>query len=237
MRVLVTRPQEKAERTCARLAAMGHEAFSLPLFQPVHFDDVVKTALRAGNWRALAITSAEALENVEASRDAPGLNYVPVFAVGRKTAEAARAAGFLQVIDGGGDGERLAKTIAAFPPPDDGPLLYLAGDPRAPVFEETLRWLDVAFETVTAYAMRPVTDLPVETVLDAAKPEAVLFYSAAAAARFFTLASPLLLAEHGLNLQFLCLSAKVAAAVPPSLSSSARIAGAPDEDSLLSLLN
>ncbi len=237
MRVLVTRPQAKAERTCARLAAMGHQAFSLPLFRPVHFDDIVITALGARHWRALAVTSAEALENIEASRDAPGFRDLPVFAVGRKTAEAARAAGFTQVIDGGGDGERLAETIAAAPATGDGPLLYLAGDPRAPVFEETLRRLDVAFDTVTAYAMRPVADLPVETVLDEAKPEAVLFYSAAAATRFFAAASPQLLTDRGLNPHYLCLSAMVAAAVPRSVSASARIAKAPDEDSLLALLD
>lgn len=237
MRVLVTRPEEKAERTCARLVAMGHQAFSLPLFRPVHFDDVVKAALAARHWRALAVTSAEALENIDASRDAPGFRHLPVFAVGRKTAEAARAAGFTQVIDGRGDGERLAETIAAFPSAGDGPLLYLAGDPRAPLFEETLRRLGLTFEIVTAYAMQPVTDLPVETILDEARPEAVLFYSAAAAARFFTLAPPQLLADRGLTPHFLCLSAKVAAVVPPSLSASARSAAAPDEDSLLSLLN
>lgn len=237
MRVLVTRPQEKAERTCARLAAMGHEAFSLPLFRPAHFDDVVKAALAARHWRALAVTSAEALENVEASRDAPGFRDLPVFAVGRKTADAARAAGFTQVIDGGGDGERLAETIAAFPPSGDGPLLYLAGDPRAPFFEEALRRLDVAFETVTAYAMRPVADLPVDAVLEEARPEAVLLYSAAAAARFFALVPAQLLARHGLNPLFLCLSAKVAASVPACLSASVRIAGAPDEEGLLALLN
>ncbi|WP_024706558.1 uroporphyrinogen-III synthase [Martelella sp. AD-3] len=237
MRLLVTRPKEKAERTCARLAAMGHEAFSLPLFCAVHFDDAAKAALGARSWRALAVTSAEALQKIDAGRDAADMRDRPLFAVGDKTARAARAAGFTRVIDGGGDGERLAEAIAAFPPSGDGPLLYLAGDPRAPFFEAALRRFGVAFETVTAYAMRPVADLPVVAILEAARPQAVLFYSAAAAARFFALAPPQLLAEYGLKPLFLCLSAKVAASVPACLSASVRIGGAPDEEGLLALLN
>nr|WP_272209901.1 uroporphyrinogen-III synthase [Marinicella sp. W31]MDC2875739.1 uroporphyrinogen-III synthase [Marinicella sp. W31] len=239
MRVLVTRPQEKAASTCARLEAMGHAAFQMPLFRPVHFEDAVRNAIGPNRWSALAVTSTEALYGVNAERDAPGMKDRPVFAVGHKTAEAARTAGFNRIVEGGGNGQSLASTIAACPPDEDAPLLYLAGSQRAPFFEEALQQYNIAFETVTVYAMRPVVVSPAqaEKILTAARPDAILFYSAAGAARFFALVRPTLLEEFGLQPEFLCLSAAVAAGLPGNLSAMARIAETPDENSLFGLLD
>ncbi|WP_319519091.1 uroporphyrinogen-III synthase [uncultured Martelella sp.] len=239
MRVLVTRPEAKAARTCARLEAMGHQAFQLPLFRPVHAEGAARRSIGPGYWSALAVTSTEALHDVVADRDATSMKDRPVFAVGKKTAEAARKAGFTRVIEGSGNGERLAETIAASDFDRAAPLLYLAGCPRAPFFEQALERLKVDFETVTVYVMQPAINVPAqaETLLKKAKPDAVLFYSTAGASRFFDLVRCELMAEFGLHPQFLCLSAAVAAAIPEAMSSAVRIAETPDETSLLALLN
>ncbi len=63
---------------------------------------------------------------------------LPVFAVGRRTAEAARAAGFDDVRIGAGDGEGLA-TLVRLTLPRPARLLYLAGRDRKPTLEALAR--------------------------------------------------------------------------------------------------
>ena len=84
MRVVVTRPQADGERTAAALEALGHEVLVAPLMriEPIAAD-------LAGTWSAIVITSANALQAAPATID----KTLPVFAVGDRSAEAARRAG------------------------------------------------------------------------------------------------------------------------------------------------
>ena len=238
MRVLVTRPEEKAARTCRRLEALGHQPFRLPLFRPVHCDDAARKAVATNQWAALAVTSGEALHDLRAKRDAPAMKDRPIFAVGEATAEIARGAGFTDVIAGKGNGQALAETIAAVSGGLEAPLLYLAGEPRAPSFERALEANGIAFETVTVYVMQPVDYARnfVETALRQAMPDAVMLYSVASARRFFELGSVEMLYNLNLSPEFLCMSETVANDVPEALSALVRIAKTPDEESLLRLL-
>ena len=61
---------------------------------------------------------------------------LPCFAVGETTAEACRAAGFALVVAGGEDAGTLADTIIDRHLP--GPVAYLCGRVRRPLFEEKL---------------------------------------------------------------------------------------------------
>ena len=237
MRVLVLRPEPAATRTAEKLAALGHEAVRLSLSKAEHDVAAVKAALTKPH-AAIAITSAEAARLLAGiGEDLSPQRQTPLFAVGAVSAEAARHAGFRTVIAGGGDGESLADTILAHIRPD-GPILYLAGFPRAPGFEHRLEDAGTPFRTIEAYRMVPLAPAPteVEAALLAPVPGAVLLYSRESARAFFALPPLAEAPERFLAMRLLCMSANVAAAVPESFTARAVIAAAPDEESLLALL-
>ncbi len=237
MRVLVLRPEPAAARTAATLTALGHEVVSLPLSRAEHDLAATREALCEPH-AALAVTSAEIARLFEKLGTAPATT---VFAVGPATAGAMREAGFSTVHAAGGDGESLAASIAAHyrdrgMPAD--PILYLAGNPRAPGFEVRLRDAGIPFRTVEAYRMEQLA-LPqaeVEAALLHPVPDAVLLYSRESALAFFALAPFEAMPERFRSARFICMSRNVAAAVPQRFAAAVSIAAAPDEESLLALL-
>ena len=175
MRILVLRPEPAAARTAGRLAALGHEAVSLPLSKAEHDLEATRQALRTPH-AAIAVTSAEMARLFEELGDIP---RATVFAVGPATAEAMQKTGFSAVLAASGDGESLAALIAAHyrekARPSD-PILYLAGNPRAPGFETRLAETGIPFRTVEAYRMTPraLTRTEIETALLHPAPDAAL---------------------------------------------------------------
>lgn len=241
MRVLVLRPKPAAARTATKLAGRGHDAVLLPLSRAEHDVAAVRAAL-AEPHAAIAITSAEVTRLLAKT----GEDLLPhlsthVFTVGEASADAARAAGFRSVQAAGGTGEALAAGIvahysAAGVPAD--PILYLAGNPRAPDFEQRLREAAMPVRTVESYRMVTLTpaQAEVEAALNAPMPDAVLLYSRESARAFFRLAPLVETPDLFTTLRVLCLSPNVAAIVPDDFAERTETAAAPDEESLLALL-
>lgn len=119
MKVLVTRPQLQAEATAARLRALGHQALVSPL---LHISRLPWQP-PAGRFDAVVVTSANAL----AAEIPAALRALPVHCVGKRTAEAAQAAGFTNVHCAGGGGGAAALFAALS---DRGParFLHLSGE-------------------------------------------------------------------------------------------------------------
>lgn len=233
MRVLVTRPEPSATRTAERLKAMGHEPLLLPLFVATHDRSAIERTLADERPDALVVTSAEALR---ALGTAGSLADLPLFAVGDRTAAAAREAGFHTIETAAGDGRALAGLLAArFSNAPKPSLLYLAGEPRAPHLEQALAEQRFTVKPAICYRMQPVelTASEVQAVFDR-KPEAVLLYSSEAARRFFDLVADHL--QKGLAGRILCLSPAIAAVVPADMSEQIECAASPDENSLFALL-
>ena len=84
-----------------------------------------------GGWGAVIVTSANAPAAIAGNPARAALINLPVFAVGRRSAEAAREAGFSDVSSAGGDLRDLVRTIVARRADAKAPLLYLAGEDRA----------------------------------------------------------------------------------------------------------
>ncbi|QHL90208.1 uroporphyrinogen III synthase HEM4 [Sphingomonas changnyeongensis] len=123
MTLLVLRPQPGAAATAARARALGLDPVIAPLFRIVPR----AWALPDARFDALLMTSANA---ARAIGTAPaGLAGLPLYAVGHATAEAAAAAGFVDIRTGPGDVAGTAARAAA-----DGvrALLHLAGADRVP---------------------------------------------------------------------------------------------------------
>src|SRR6516165_6941390 len=134
MRLLVTRPQHDGERTAARLRARGHHVTLAPLLrvEPVDFE------LPREPLSAVAITSANAARAIARHPRRDALIALPVFTVGRHTAEAARAAGFRAVECADGDKDDLIALMRARVNESSESLLYLDCAARARILERAL---------------------------------------------------------------------------------------------------
>lgn len=231
MRVLVTRPEHDAARTAERLSALGHEAVidSLLRIEPVAF------APAQGIFQAIAVTSANAFRAVGKKKLAPFL-LLPLFAVGEQSAEAAREAGFSQVIAAGGDAYSLAKTIAENLPAHSR-VLYLAGADRAQDLSALLAPSEIEVETKVVYRAVPVMQLAQETLarMQQGEIDAVLHYSRRSAEIFLALARKGSNGGAAGGVLHLCLSDAVAT---PLLEAGfdVKVAAHPNEDALFALL-
>lgn len=229
-RVLVTRPQPAGSETAARLVSRGYEPVLLPLSRTV----ALPSAFPDGPFAALTVTSANAFRHIDMERMKP-FRELPLFAVGQGTAQAARKAGFGQVIDGGGDAVRLAATMQR-ELPEQARVLYLAGRVRQPVFEDQMKAAKLDMHVVDVYDTEtiPYTSAALRNALGDTPFAAVMLYSGVAAASFVD-------AMHEVEppfdekTRFLCISARVADRLPPVWRANALVADHPDEEGLFRL--
>ena len=122
--LLITRPAEEAGRTAAAAQAAGFATLCAPLLvvEPLAWDQPEAMP------QALLFTSARSPQLVASA--CPALRAVPAYAVGARTAQAAREAGFRLQAIGAGDGSEALAMAAG-----DGVrhILHLAGEARAPL--------------------------------------------------------------------------------------------------------
>src|SRR4029453_9508748 len=123
MRIVVTRPRVDGERTATALRARGHEVLVTPLMrvEPI-------AANFEGEWSGTIITSANAANATRENSSGNALMKLPLFAVGRRSAEAARESGFEDVLSADGGVRDLLQLIRIRRPDRNAPLLYLAGE-------------------------------------------------------------------------------------------------------------
>ena len=226
MRVVVTRPQADGERTAAALEALGHEVLVAPLMriEPVAAD-------LAGTWSAIAITSANAIQPIPAAAD----RTLPVFAVGDRSAEAARQAGFAEVRSANGDIKDLLRLVVSRSTDAKAPLLYLAGKDRSDDLVARLATYGIAAEMRVVYRTVAEAFPPVLAVaLESGDVDAVLHFSRRSAELFMAGARSAGVADPALDVRHLCLSAQMAE--PLAGASRIAVAARPEEAALIALL-
>jgi uroporphyrinogen-III synthase len=231
MRVLVTRARDQAEATAARLAAMRHA----PLLAPV--TEVAPTGLPppAGRFDAVLVTSQNAVSALAA--ECPRYAGTPVLAVGQRTAQSLRDAGFDQVREAGGDSRALSNLVL-LDLPRGSRLLHPAGRDRKP--EPSGSLLRAGYDVLTwvCYEARAATDLPAEVAeaLRAGRVDAVLHYSRRSAELFCALVRRGGLGEALAGTSHLCLSPDVVRGLRELVGLKLLIAARPEEASLFELL-
>jgi uroporphyrinogen-III synthase len=206
MKLLIVRPRPGAEETAARARALGLEPIVAPLFETRPLDWVTPDPHR---FDAILLTSANA-----ARLGGDGLLpllTLPCYAVGERTAEAARAAGFADVRTGPSDGAALAAMAER-----DGTrsMLHLGGRDHAAIGNAV---------HIAVYASEPTGALPADLA-----GMIVLLHSPRAASRFAGLA-----ADRG-TIVIAAISAQAAAAAGGGWKEVA-IAAAPRDEALLEL--
>lgn len=209
MRLLVLRPEPGATATARRARELGLGVIVAPLF-----------AVRPRAWTmppgpvdAVMLTSANAARALSTVPD--GLTGLPAYAVGAKTAAAARAAGFAEVRTGENGVADLAHQAA-----EDGiaTMLHLAGEDRTAFDAGPLRIITRI--VYAAEAIEPPPSLPRGDVV-------ALLHSARAARRFATLVRPA-------DVAIAAISPAVAAAAGEGWARVA-IAARPQDDALLAV--
>jgi uroporphyrinogen-III synthase len=237
--ILVTRPQPDNEATAAALRAKGFEVLLAPMlrFEPVAFHDDADA-----RYSAIIVTSANALRAIEADL-ASHLLTLPLFAVGERTAEAARHAGFRDVMAAAGDAAALRDLIAAQVRAKTlkkaSTLLYFAGADLAGDLAGELGERGFSVVTHTTYRMIPVLNLPQQAcdAFAANKVQAVLHYSRRSARAFLDAARAAGVEISALAIPQCCISDAVASIVREVGATQVLVARSPDENGLFEALD
>jgi uroporphyrinogen-III synthase len=231
MRVLVTRPEPDASRTAALLELRGHRA----IVDPVLSVDLIPAERPSGNFTAVAVTSATAVRVAQTNVDLDPLRALPLYAVGRRTADAAREAGFREVYDAMGDAVALARLLSASLAPGSR-VLHLAGEDRARDLGPLVAGANIDVEVLALYRMIRTERLNATApALSAGDVDAALHYSAHSAEAFVALAEQAGLSDAVKKLRHICLSQAVAAPLA-ARDWRVEIAQDPNEAALLDLL-
>jgi uroporphyrinogen-III synthase len=191
VRLLLTRPHEDGERTAATLRARGHAVVVAPL---LHIEALAAADLGPGPFAAVLTTSVNAARAVARHARIDELRGLPLYTVGQRSAEAARAAGFAAVHSAGGDVHALVALVARTLAGATSPLLYLAGEDRIADLTADLGRRGLTVRTAVVYRAA-VADhyLPAAAqAIAAGDLDGVLHYSRRRLARAVAPADPLL---------------------------------------------
>lgn len=188
----------------------------------------------SGDAGAVAVTSANALRH--ASPELIGrLSHLVCHAVGARTAQAAREAGFTNIEEGPGDAAGLARQIAAG---FSGKLAYLCGRVRFSGFEERLGASGVRVEALEVYDTVAIDydEADVHERLGGKPVDAVLLYSVTAAHAMRALMRRGALRPLFAQADFFALSPRIAAGLDEQFAVMVNCAPKPSEPALLALL-
>lgn len=210
MALLVTRPEPDNVPTAEALRRRGFEVLLAPLLQfqalPFRHDATTRHA-------GVIITSANALRAVRNHPLVAALADMPLFAVGDRTADAAREAGFANVISAEGDLAALRKLVVerVTPVQRKAPLLYLAGAETAGDLAAELQKSRIGLATLTVYRMAALERLPADVTdaFAAHRIDAVLHYSPRSAQSFVVALRDAGLEVAGLAVPQICMSGAV----------------------------
>ena len=237
MRLIVTRPEPDGARTATKLRALGHEVELVPLLS---IEAVCDVDLGGGPFAAALMTSANALSSIASHERIAELRSLPIFAVGRRTAEAARAAGFPDVISADGNQRDLVRLVRArFVAPGPKPLLYLAGEDRSGDLAGDLAALGLPVRTVVVYRAVTVSAFPnaVRDALTLGRFDGVLHFSRRSAESFLRCAGAGGALRPALGVTHYCLSSQVAQPIVAAGAAVVRVARRPEETALIELVN
>jgi uroporphyrinogen-III synthase len=230
VRVLITRPRERAVELARELERRGDTALIEPLLA---IEPVAGVAPAVDGVQGIVLTSAHAVPALSAAAKA-----LPVFAVGDATADAARAAGCAAVVSAHGAATDLARLIAAQCDAGAGALLHLSGEHVTEGLAEALGCVGFAlrrqavYRAVAAHALAPAT---VEA-LTARQVDAVLLFSPRTARVFLELIGRHGLLEPVAGLAAICLSAAVAQPCRDVTWRAVHVAARPELGALLEAL-
>jgi uroporphyrinogen-III synthase len=235
MRLLVTRPEPDGERTAAKLRACGHDVDVVSLLRI----ELVRDAnVGSGPFAAMLMTSANAPSAISAHKRFPELRALPLFVVGRRTADAARAAGFTEVTSADGNQHDLVALVRTrFGAGTRQPLLYLAGEDRSGDLAGELGAMGLSVRTAVVYRAVAASEFPIGVPEALGQLDGVLHFSRRSAESFLRCASTSGVQAPALKLRHYCLSAQVAEPLVAAGAVRVEVASRPEEAAVIELVN
>lgn len=245
MAILVTRPAPDHTTTASTLRGKGFDVLLAPMlrFEPIAFEPDADA-----RFDAVLVTSVNALRALAETSVRQRWLKTPLYAVGERTAQAARDLGFDSVMAASGDGASLrdlvvaqmrAKALKKSALKKSARLLYLAAADRAVNLDDELSPFGLEVVTVTTYRMIATPDLPANVceAFTAGRIDAVLHYSGRSAHSFVAAARAAGLEIMALAAPHCCISANVAAVLREAGATQVAVAATPDEDALFDALD
>jgi uroporphyrinogen-III synthase len=216
------------------LRARGHIVLVAPLLriEPVEHADI-----GPGPFVALLVTSANAASAIARHERFAQLRALPVFAVGDRSAEAMRAAGFADVTSAKGDVDDLAELAASRIKPGAS-LLYLAGADRSGDLAGILSGGGFAVSRAVVYRAVPAGVLfPAAVSAMADGIDGVLHFSRRSSEMYVSAARASSLQDAAVRRPIhFCISAQVAEPLIEAGAADTRVAPEPTEAALLGLV-
>jgi len=212
--------------------ARGCEVLLAPLLRMETLD---RAELGRGPWAAVAMTSVNAARAIAQHPRLRELTPLPVFTVGRRTAQAARATGFAAVTSADGNLQDLVRLIGRQRPAS---LLYLAGEERSGDLAGEVAGHGVTAHTVVVYRAVEVAGLPpaAEAALRSGGVDGVTHFSPRGAKIYLKRAQAAGILDRALAPFHYCLSQAVAAPLVAAGAQRIAVAQKPDEASLVDLV-
>lgn len=173
--VLITRPEPGLGETALAVARAGW----LPVPAPALHVCACPVRHLPRQPAALLLTSGQAVAAAAESVSPT----IPVFAVGDRTAQKARAAGFVTVCSAKGNAQALVRLLVGTCSPEQGTLLLFSGAGQGVELAQSLRSHGFSVVRRVAYRASAVVDFPASAgqALQAGQVAAVLFFSARSA--------------------------------------------------------
>jgi uroporphyrinogen-III synthase len=238
--ILVTRPTPDNVTTATTLRGKGFDVLLAPMlrFEPIAFEPDADA-----RFDAVLVTSVNALRALAETSVRQRWLTTPLYAVGERTAQAARDLGFASVMAASGDGASLRDLVIAQMRAKalkkSARLFYLAAADRAVDLDDELSPFGFEVVTVTAYRMIAMPELPEDVcaAFTAGRIDAVLHYSGRSAHSFVAAARAAGLEITALAVPHCCISANVAAVLREAGATQVAVAATPDEDALFETLD
>jgi len=227
IRVLITRYRPQALRTALAVKKLGACPILLPLVEVVPLDVALPSPV---GFDGLIASSANAFTLLKRKKDWRAFHSLPLFCVGEQTAHAARQTGFSYIATIAKNVDHLQNILKNNQMQN---FLYLAGQYRRPLLEKSLQNQGKNITIVEIYTRFPL--IPDITQYDTlpAPVDYVLLYSSLTARQCVQTLPPIFFAR---TTQFLCLSERIAKAVPQPYATQCIMAKEPNETSLLAAL-
>jgi uroporphyrinogen-III synthase len=202
----------------------------------MQIEPIADSAIDGGPWAAILVTSANAARAIAAHARLGLLIELPVFAVGERSAQAMRAAGFTEAIAAGGAVSDLARLVVARMK-RGASLLYLAGEERSGELAGDLRGQGFAVTTIVVYrAVAEAVLPPVAVDVLGSGIDGVLHFSRRSAEAYVNAARASGVLASALRPAQFCLSAQIAEPLESAGAATIRIAPQPTEAALVELI-
>ncbi len=235
MHIWVTRPMADAGALRAKLIAHGHEVTLEPLLtieflhdEPIELDGV----------QALIATSRNALRAIAGRPEIEICRSLPLFVVGRGTAQAAKSLGFETIIEGPSTARALLALIVNVADVNEGALVHLAGETVAFNLCEELRRLGYHVFQPILYRSIQAQELsePLLRQLHEGRIEAVVLLSGRTAEAYAKIMNTPQNLGIARRLVHFCLSEAVATKLSPLQPINVKLSYAPNIDEMLALI-